>query len=390
MTATATATPRPKVVAAAAPVSPFRSHRHPPRRRFAAVSITSAGIACSMEPAVACRLPPELLLLVLDSLVPPPNTVALHLSDPSAKAIHAFTRVSRLTYPAAVRHLYSHCLSIDSENRLRLLLISLDALLSPRRSAESTLPHVDVKPLLASLYLAPFPSHSIDNQPVAHWSFELLSIMQSSLKRLVVSMPFDTMDPHQDHLNVMPKLSSAFSQLSNLEEFVSCRLFPDYWWTFWPNLKKLALHAAVLEDLNPKLDEPATLQNLEYVVLPNASFYTPSSRHVFLQRTVQHRKHTKFVVLHENDVLRAYWSSLERWMSMGLGESPADQKDGHRNECHERFCLPRDRDLRSQWLLKRALEGKLWAVEIEPEPPMAPQAWPPDYTRPPGVIAETF
>lgn len=328
-----------------------------------------------MSSSKICRLPPELLLQVLDSLAPPSDTVALHLSDPAAKTIHAFTRVSRLTYPTALRYLYSRCLSIDSESRLRLLLLSLESLTAPRRSEESTLPHVEIKPLLTGLYLAPFPPNSIDSQPIAQWCFELLSIMQFTLRRLVVDIPFHTMAPHMDHLNVFPKLNTAFDQLWALEEFISCGTFPNLWWTLWPRLKRLALTATSLEDLNDTLSKEEVLDGIECMVLANPSFSTPSSRRVFFHRTAQ--SNTSVTLLHQDDEFRAYWSAADRWLSMGMGEL-ANGGDDHRSECLERFCLPPDHTLRQDWLLEKALHGELWAVGKEKDPPIELEASPPD------------
>ncbi|KAH7052255.1 hypothetical protein B0J12DRAFT_68510 [Macrophomina phaseolina] len=312
----------------------------------------------------ACVLPPELLLHIVDSLVPPQSTVALRHSDTAVKSILAFACVSRLTYPAAIRHLFSRCLFIDSENRLRLLLISLETLLAPARYATTTLPHIDVKPLLTSLYLAPFPSRSIDSQPIAQWIFELFAIMKPSLKRLAINMPFDTMAPELDHLSVIPKLEAAFRQLDNLEEFISCGSFGHHDWLPLRNLKKIALRGTYLEDLMPFI-QPESVSNVERIVLAVPTFYMPSSRRVFLHKIASCR--TEFVLLHEVDSLRSYWKDIERWMSMGTGDSSTNHGTSHRNECLERFCVPQDPDHCTRWLLERALEGRLWDAETEPE-----------------------
>lgn len=318
-----------------------------------------------MSASTTCKLPPELLLQILDSLAPPPATIAIPLSDPAAKTIHAFASVCRLTYPTAVRYLYSHCLHIDSQARLRLLLISLDALLSPKRPDETSLPYVAIKPLLTCLFLAPFPPHTFDDQPIAQWLFELLAVMQPSLKRLVIDVPFHTVPPHRDDLNVNRRLNDAFSQLTNVEDFVSCNISPIYW-TEWPKLKRLALSDMMLEELYPQFDEPKDLQNLHCMVLANAFPFAPSSKRAFLENMVYRR--TKLVLLHENNGYRSSWKETVRWMSMGMGQLSTDESRGHRNECIERFCLPRDDKTRKLWMRERALEGRIWDVEMEPEP----------------------
>ncbi|KAF4301794.1 hypothetical protein GTA08_BOTSDO06290 [Botryosphaeria dothidea] len=319
----------------------------------------------------ACVLPPELLLHVLDSLVPPASTVALRPSDPAVKTILAFTCVSRLTYPPAIRHLYSRCLFIDSENRLRLLLIALETLLAPGRCA-STLPHVDLKPRLTSMYFAPFPPRSIDSQPIAQWTFELFAIMKPSLKRLVINMPFDTMPPELDHLSVIPKLESAFSQLDRLEDFVSCGQFPYHTWIPLQNLKNILLRGTYIEDLMPFI-KPEPLSNIEHMILATPALRMPWSRRDFFQEIATCQ--TKFILLHEVNNLQNHWKAIDRWVSLGMGSSSEDQETTQRNECVEQFCLPKDPRHCTEWLLDRALEGKLWTAKTKPEPQLVSTQW---------------
>ncbi|OJD34368.1 uncharacterized protein BKCO1_2300053 [Diplodia corticola] len=174
------------------------------------------------------------------------------------------------------------------------------------------------------------------------------------------------MAPHMDHLSVFPKLNTAFDQLWNLEEFVSCGSFPNLWWTLWPGLKKLALTATTLEDLNDTLSKEDVMEDLECMLLANPSFSTPSSRRLFFHRTAQ--SNTSITILHQNDGFRTRWSAADLWLSMGMGELANGARD-HRDECLESFCLPLDHTLRRDWLLSKALRGELWTAGEDHESP---------------------
>ncbi|KAF1982488.1 hypothetical protein K402DRAFT_397567 [Aulographum hederae CBS 113979] len=204
-------------------------------------------------------LPTELILHVIDSLVPGHDNapVAHPPNHGVTRTLISFTLVSTSTYSLATRYLYSHCLYLDSPTRLRLLLQSLVSLSLPRK----LLPPIAIAPCLRSLYLAPFEGDILDNLPIAQWTFQLISTISPTLKRLVVDMPLRNLEPWDDRLNVRPPLRTAFSQLVNLEEFCSARdeLFLDLHdrteriierpvWTLWPKLRKLALYNQDIED----------------------------------------------------------------------------------------------------------------------------------------------
>ncbi|KAF2095512.1 hypothetical protein NA57DRAFT_79234 [Rhizodiscina lignyota] len=203
-------------------------------------------------------LPIELILDIIDALAPDEHDapVALPAYHPITKTLLSFTTVCRATHSRARRHLYTRCLYIDSSRRLRLLLLAL-GVGSDEFTDGISQKQLDIRPLLTSLYLAPFPPSSIDDLPVAIWVYELMCILRSSLKRLVIDMDLRSIMPWQDHLYVRPKLRAAFEQLEDLEEFTSTRdeLSLDHFlpnvesigsplWTKWQRLRKVSLYGA--------------------------------------------------------------------------------------------------------------------------------------------------
>lgn len=113
-----------------------------------------------------------------------------------------------------------------------------------------------IRPLLASMYLAPFPRNSIDDLPTAQWCYQLMCMLQTSLRRLVIDIDIRFLTPWQDHLSILPTSESAFEQLENIEEFTSARddlalnFLPSQealrapLWTRWTQLRKLSLYGA--------------------------------------------------------------------------------------------------------------------------------------------------
>lgn len=187
------------------------------------------------------RLPPELLQLVIESVLPANPRVLLPTSHSSARTLLALTRVSRLTYKLASKLLRLRCLYLDSERRLANVLLCMNRLVP-------TLPPILSLRNITSLYLAPFAG-SLDNQPTAMWVRELFCEVCNSLRRLVVHMPFGSLDLPDDHLNVRRTLRDGFEQLTRLEEFVCLGEYPALSvpdrstdvWHLWPDLRRLVL-----------------------------------------------------------------------------------------------------------------------------------------------------
>ncbi|CAG9971204.1 unnamed protein product [Clonostachys byssicola] len=213
------------------------------------------------------RLPPELLHHVVESVLPSNTRALIPTTHPSAKTLLALTRVSRVTYLAASKLLRQRCLYIDSSRRLSDMLLCMDRFV-PR------LPPTLSLRCITSLYLAPFPASSLDDQPTAIWVRELFCEVCETLRRLVVDMPFETLDPLDDHLNVRRTLREGFEQLGRLEEFACLGQYPALSvpdahtdvWRLWPDLRRLVLFN-VPADSHWLWWDVATLPRLAHVVL---------------------------------------------------------------------------------------------------------------------------
>lgn len=212
------------------------------------------------------RLPPELLQLVVESVLPTNPHALLPTSHSSAKTLLALTQVSRLTYRLASKLLRQRCLYLDSDRRLANTLLCMDRFVP-------SLPPVLSLRNITSLYLSPFGA-SLDNQPTAMWVRELFCEVCESLRRLVVHMPFGSLDLMDDHLNVRRTLRDGFEQLARLEEFVCLGEYPALStpdmntdvWRLWPDLRRLVLFN-VPADSHWLWWDIATLPHLTHVVL---------------------------------------------------------------------------------------------------------------------------
>ncbi|KAK8212566.1 hypothetical protein IWZ01DRAFT_502497 [Phyllosticta capitalensis] len=325
------------------------------------------------------RVPPELLLSIIESIQP--TNVALPPTDITTHTIRSLTLVSRLTYPCAIRSLYSHCLWIDSSDRLRKLLLSLQALSEPNRRQRSSLPCVEILPCLTGLFLAPFPQNTIDDWPTAQWTFELLSIMRQTLVRLVIDIPLRSLYPPDDHLSVRPRLRAAFEQLQRIEEFTSTRdeLYLDTieWyfagpleppaWRGWSNLRRLALYN--FDHHRPEFyDTLQNLPSLECIALTRAEWPAAASMWPrFAEKAKQHD--LKILSL---DVEGGGWTIT------GLTDSPHWRPAlqsvkgclGQELQIHPIsvslpfYCKPGNAlDFCQEWVRDRALRGDLWSLE---------------------------
>jgi hypothetical protein len=198
----------------------------------------------SQEP----HLPLELILYIIDSLLPSNPRAILPPSHTSTKTLLSLARVSRSLYPVATKHLRQRCSYLESYRRLGNLLLCMEhgiPALRPGLSLRNITP----------LYLKPFLI-SLDDQPVAMWVRELFCEVCGSLQRLVVDIPFASLDPWADHLGVRPTLRDGFQRLTELREFVSLRdnpalptaTHPAAVWGTWPKLERLALFKTFIPD----------------------------------------------------------------------------------------------------------------------------------------------
>ncbi|KAH6898533.1 hypothetical protein B0T10DRAFT_112434 [Thelonectria olida] len=211
-------------------------------------------------------LPLELVYHVIESLVPSNPHALLPPSHIATKTLLAMARVCRDTHGLATRLLRQRCVYINTKRRLADLLLCLNRFVP-------SLPPVLTLRNMTSLYLEPF-GRKLYDQPTAIWVRELFCEISESLKRLVVLMPFQTLDPFNDHLQIRRTLREGFEQLHRLEEFVCIQDYPtlSVWdgptdvWRLWPDLRRLTLFGTPL-DSHWLWWDIATLPKLEHVIL---------------------------------------------------------------------------------------------------------------------------
>ncbi|PTB64491.1 hypothetical protein BBK36DRAFT_1179683 [Trichoderma citrinoviride] len=237
----------------------------PPRPANSADKTPSPNHPTPPSPTSSPALPPELLLLVVDAVLPPNPQQLLPASHPATKTLLALTRVSRATYARATRLLRQRCVFVDSARRLA------DVLLCVPRLVPALPPVLSLRHMTA-LYLAPFGA-SLDDLPTAAWVRELFCEVCETLRRLVVQMPFGSLDPLDDgHLGVRRTLREGFEQLHRLEEFACLGSYPALSvpegntdvWRLWPSLRRLVLFGVPM-DSHWLWWDIATLPLLEHV-----------------------------------------------------------------------------------------------------------------------------
>ena len=216
------------------------------------------------------KLPPEILELIVEAVLPPNRRALIPASHSATKTLVALTRVAKSTYGIASKLLHQQCLYLDTSKRLDDVLLCLQRCV-PTMLQASSLRNI------TSLYLAPFGT-SLDDEPIAQSVRELFYEVSPSLRRLVVEMPFSSLDPLEDHLNVRRTLREGFEQLTRLTEFVCLGDYPalsvvDAYtdvWRLWPDLRRLVLFN-VPADSHWLWWDIATLSRLEHVVLARVS-----------------------------------------------------------------------------------------------------------------------
>ena len=210
------------------------------------------------------HLPLEIVLNVIDSLVDFGNEQVLALKPDHWRAVQLrqWLLVSKATSEAAARHLYRHCMYIDSHRRLMFLVRTLSP---PKRvnngdELEQQIVQSKHLPYITNLYLAPFRQH-LDDLPAAIWIFELLSMVGPRLKRFNFDFPFNSLSGYRDHLGVYRWIRNGLERLTKLEELVYLSsdanlvhqwpLADQYhglWWHGFRDLKRLVLPYRNLPD----------------------------------------------------------------------------------------------------------------------------------------------
>jgi hypothetical protein len=216
----------------------------------------------------------------------------------------------------------------------------------------------------------------VDNLPTAHWVRDVFGYTSDTLKRLIVDIPFGSLPPWNDHLNVGPVLHEGFEKLTNLEEFVCTRDavrlgYTDEWREDggvrsviynWPKLRRLALNRPLC---NVQFWEcMADLRDLRNVVLTPAM--TIIHRDFDLKKVYLERTHSTLGVVLAD--LRAHKQDAR--------QDPAEPATASDAPAEERLQLmlykipmPKRKsflDTHSQWLMTTALDGELWDLEAMP------------------------
>ncbi|GAT25696.1 MFS transporter [Aspergillus luchuensis] len=216
--------------------------------------------AIAGDTLVPMRLPPEIIQLIIESIIPPDPPVAYPDFSGEIDTLVNLTLVSRFTCQIARRLLINHCLLIDDEWLLGQLLECEPPELVNRRPND-TGAQVQ-KSTAAGLVLV---LDEPDRLPVARDIETLSFYLCHRLTRLVIDLPLRFYNPSIPELEVRPMLREAFKRLTLLEEFCSAaddlcldtQKLPYIWetpsdqleeadyepavWSLWPRLRRLAL-----------------------------------------------------------------------------------------------------------------------------------------------------
>ncbi|XWW97207.1 hypothetical protein V2A60_005188 [Cordyceps javanica] len=227
-----------------------------------------------MEPILPCaevtsvaanrvQLLPELILQIMDCVLPPGPDTILPPSHIATRTLLALSTAGHITYKPAQRLLRQRCIYLDSRRRAQRFLQALQAGIKDR-----TLPsdlRLAATHRAPAMFLAPFDRRQLDDGATARVVCALLYAVGGSLRRLVVRMPFAALGPAADHLGVRRTLREGFAQLAGLEEFVGLDEYPDLnlsasrgggaprlrtedLWNAWPDLRRLAVVGADADD----------------------------------------------------------------------------------------------------------------------------------------------
>lgn len=268
-----------------------------------------------MDDTPKARLPMEIILSIIESLIPEttshsrPMFPARHIIT---KTLLDLTLVSKAVYPIASRLLWQNCLRIESKESLRLFrdFISRESVVTGRRPCEA---YGSTRLFLAPSSIPCFPSSAPESinedifdpilylpvcldQPdlkdmgIAEAVNEVLITLAPVLKAIIVAMPLRSLRPEDDDTGTRRILREGFEALVNVEELVSINdeLYLDTnedhggpeVWTKWPKLQRLALYNVMT---GPELWKNMLLcPQLELAVFPRAdpSGYSMSEENI--------------------------------------------------------------------------------------------------------------
>ncbi|KAL7927521.1 hypothetical protein ACQKWADRAFT_277016 [Trichoderma austrokoningii] len=309
-------------------------------------------------------LPPELLVLIVDAVLPPNPHLLFPASNSTTRTLLALTKVSRATHAQATRLLRQRCMFIDSSRRL------VDMLLCMPRLVPSLPPVLSLRHI-SELYIAPFRD-TLDDLPTAQWVRELFCEVSRTLRRLVVQMPFASLDPRKDHLSVRRTLREGFEKLDKLEEFACLAEYPmlsssnlqTNVWRLWPELKRMVLFGAPV-DSSWLWCDIAKLPKLEHLVLArpihlDAVNIKDEYFHKFQADDRRPRGNIKIVLMDLAYELGTV--NTDKWREI----------DPEENMTVEAFEVPLSfyaddspLEVVSQWAKRSALDGSIWKLDGE-------------------------
>ncbi|KAL4743983.1 hypothetical protein BDV11DRAFT_210706 [Aspergillus similis] len=335
---------------------------------------------------IQAKLPPELILSVVDCLIPSSPPVVFSLGHVVTRTLLSLTLVSKLVFRAAKKLLLKHCLYINSANRLDLLLRK--GTISATNSQSSSM----------GLFLSPFSANNLNIPPLVHQINDLSTIISANLTSLIIDMPLRYLYPEDDVYQLRPILRTAFSRMAQLREFVSVRdeLYLSTYtvdlqaqeqgqeqkhepavWSFWPNLQRLALYNVAV-DSSQFIEGLRRCSNLTHLVLVRPDGLTedvspegidpeslPSLQRLTIVNTGSGFLHTFQV--DEETWQRSFVGRLEASRYLGVHD-PGDmdpRSDSITSYLSLRTPFGRDDDdisICQEWLLEQASSGALWRM----------------------------
>ncbi|KAI9928652.1 hypothetical protein ASPWEDRAFT_168625 [Aspergillus wentii DTO 134E9] len=225
------------------------------------------------------RLPAEIIILIVNFLIPPNPPLVFPPNHEVTKTLLSFTRVSKLTYETARDLLVKHCLYLDSK-RSAWKLLSQGPPLRPFVPDKRTtnLKQIRFTPLGLYLSLPWKDASSFDSgekqtdsdesaESGEHWITPksalvepLISGLSFRLRRLVVDILPEGIDDsfweelhglYKSHVNMFPLQEYCSIQTSFPWNYSGMHVEPKLWfWSFRENLRHLALTNTNVSGIN--------------------------------------------------------------------------------------------------------------------------------------------
>lgn len=350
-------------------------------------------------------LPTEIVLIIVDSLVPEDSKAIYSPDDPVTKTLLALTLVCRATSSRASQLLLKSCSFINSEGKAIAFLQRLRSL-SHQQSANAFYPtrlYLNPLPPLASGISGPEPA-SHHHVSVAMAVRDALMILAPVLKTMIMDMPFRQLDPGSDTGGVRSILHEGFEALVNLEEFVCLHdelfsfpqermpLRPGLFIDSWGKLRRLSIYnkwvnfgtGSLFERLirHPSLEIIMFTQALRNMGLTEREFMQEVGNSIIKDEgrptiddaSLQPRKSTFTMVLADYTANAPYFESdIQGWYRHGRPTTfrllYLDIKDlaGADDYDESVNCFSfHPAEVCQAWMKEKALDGGLWDEAISP------------------------